>query len=127
MSKIQASEKKIVPQQQRRVDTQINWKAILLGTVPVTVASFFGFLTLNPPEWHLCFVHLRGVWDRILQTRLHSIWLAALCFSAGCSAPLSNVDAYLEKQIPLSKARLLANIGPDGINSSGAKVCVRTF
>jgi len=34
----------------------------------------------------------------------------------------SIVDAYIAKESPVARAGLLANIGPDGAKSSGAKV-----
>jgi len=35
----------------------------------------------------------------------------------------ANVDSYFTKETPIAQAGLLANIGPDGSKSSGAKVC----
>jgi hypothetical protein len=36
----------------------------------------------------------------------------------------TSVDTYFSTELPIAKAGLLANIGSDGVKSSGAKVCV---
>ncbi|KXN88099.1 Glucoamylase [Leucoagaricus sp. SymC.cos] len=79
---------------------------------------------LNFGEGRRSFVHLHDVLDKILDTRMRSILLTVLCFGASCFAQLSSVDAYLKTQDPVSKAGLLANIGPDGAKASGAKAGV---
>ena len=35
----------------------------------------------------------------------------------------TSADAYFSNELPIAKAGLLANIGPSGDKSSGAKVC----
>ena len=35
----------------------------------------------------------------------------------------TSADAYFSKELPIAKVGLLANIGPSGDKSSGAKVC----
>ena len=37
-------------------------------------------------------------------------------------AQSSSVDAYISKESPIAKAGVLANIGPSGAKSNGAKV-----
>lgn len=41
----------------------------------------------------------------------------------GAAFAQSNVTSYISIETPLAKAGVLANIGPDGSLSSGAKVC----
>ena len=53
----------------------------------------------------LCLASVFGFWGTIIS-------------------PSSSVDTYLHTELPIAKAGLLANIGPDGAKSSGAKVCV---
>ena len=48
--------------------------------------------------------------------------LSSLC--ALVHAQLSLVDRYVATESPIAKAGLLANIGPAGSKSAGAKVCV---
>ncbi|PPR00430.1 hypothetical protein CVT24_004491 [Panaeolus cyanescens] len=50
--------------------------------------------------------------------------LTALAFCAAAFAQLSVVDEYVRKQTPIAKAGVLANIGPNGSKSSGAKAGV---
>lgn len=54
--------------------------------------------------------------------KMRSILLTAFCFSASCIAQLTSADAFLATQVPISKAGLLANIGPNGAKASGAQV-----
>ncbi|KAF9454874.1 carbohydrate-binding module family 20 protein [Macrolepiota fuliginosa MF-IS2] len=55
---------------------------------------------------------------------MRSLLFAAFCFAAGCTAQLASVDTYLSTEVPAAKAGLLANIGPSGSKSSGAKAGV---
>lgn len=71
---------------------------------------------------HLLNVYLNDALDKLFKTRMRSLLLTALCFHAGCSVQLGSVDKYLAVQVPISKAGLLANIGPDGSRASGATV-----
>ena len=50
--------------------------------------------------------------------------LSSLCYCALVRAQLSAVDQYVATESPIAKAGLLANIGPSGSKSAGAKVCV---
>ncbi|KAF8176989.1 glucoamylase [Pholiota molesta] len=47
--------------------------------------------------------------------------LSALCYAAAVFAQSSVVDTYVATESPIAKAGLLANIGPSGSKSSGAK------
>ena len=53
---------------------------------------------------------------------MRSIILSAIGFCAAVSAQ-SVVDKYVETELPIAKAGILANIGPSGSKSSGAAVC----
>ena len=64
------------------------------------------------------------------------LWLVTMRFSllsslaalaVGAYAQSSSVDAYVASESPAAKAGLLANIGPSGSKSSGAKVSIRGF
>jgi hypothetical protein len=90
---------------------------VTVATSLISVVSRLGFVEGR-------FVWIRDVLEKMLQTGLRSIFLTALYFCASCFGQLSSVDAYLKTQVPTSKANLLANIGPDGPRSSGAKVAV---
>jgi len=48
--------------------------------------------------------------------------LSSLCYCALVRAQLSVVDQYVATESPIAKAGLLANIGPSGSKSAGAKV-----
>jgi len=50
--------------------------------------------------------------------------LSSLCYCALVRSQLSVVDQYVATESPIAKAGLLANIGPSGSKSAGAKVCV---
>ena len=51
---------------------------------------------------------------------LRSLGLTGSVFDL--STTIITVDTYIRKETPIAKSRLLANIGPDGINSHGALV-----
>lgn len=51
------------------------------------------------------------------------VW-TSLTFSWGVHAQSNTVDAYLASESPIAKAGLLANIGPSGSKSQGAKTGV---
>jgi glucoamylase len=53
-------------------------------------------------------------------TVLHSLGLTGSVFDL--SKTIITLDTYIKKETPIAKSRLLANIGPDGINSHGALV-----
>ena len=54
---------------------------------------------------------------------MHFTALLILVSCTSVFAQSSNiVDAYIAKESPVARAGLLANIGPDGAKSSGAKV-----
>jgi hypothetical protein len=55
-----------------------------------------------------------------LATVLHSLGLTGSVFDL--SKTIITVDTYIKKETPIAKSRLLANIGPDGVNSHGALV-----
>jgi hypothetical protein len=55
-----------------------------------------------------------------LATALHSLGLTGPVLDFSKSVII--VDTYVEKETPIAKSRLLANIGPDGIKSHGALV-----
>jgi len=48
-----------------------------------------------------------------LATVLHSLGLARLVLHLSKTTIL--IDTYIEKETPIAKSRLLANIGPDGV------------
>lgn len=48
--------------------------------------------------------------------------LSALCYCAAVVAQSSVVNQYVATESPIAKVGLLANIGPSGAKSSGAKV-----
>ncbi|KAF9533066.1 glucoamylase [Crepidotus variabilis] len=52
------------------------------------------------------------------------VLLSALCYCAAVFAQSSVVDSYVAKESPIAKAGLLANIGPSGAKSAGAKAGV---
>ena len=56
----------------------------------------------------------------------HSVQMRLPIFLALCCSTTvltqSTVDSYIERESPIAKAGLLANIGPSGSKSSGAKV-----
>ena len=49
--------------------------------------------------------------------------LSGLSLFTTVLAQSSSVDTYVASESPIAKAGLLANIGPNGAKSSGAKVC----
>lgn len=53
-------------------------------------------------------------------TVLHSLGLTGSVFDL--PKTIITVDTYIKKETPIAKSRLLANIGPDGVNSHGALV-----
>jgi len=53
-----------------------------------------------------------------LATVLHSLGLTSSVFDL--SKTIITVDTYIKKETPIARSRLLANIGPDGVNSHGA-------
>jgi len=60
--------------------------------------------------------------------RSFGVLLAAFVFA--CVAGVlgqTPVESYIAKESPIAKAGLLANIGPDGSKSSGAKVGRRRY
>ncbi|KAF5315001.1 hypothetical protein D9619_007127 [Psilocybe cf. subviscida] len=52
---------------------------------------------------------------------MRAILLTVLCYCAAVFAQSSVVDSYVATESPIAKAGLLANIGPSGSKSSGAK------
>jgi hypothetical protein len=50
--------------------------------------------------------------------------VSTLALSAVVSAQSDSVDQYISSEGPIAKAGLLANIGPDGSKSSGAKASI---
>jgi hypothetical protein len=50
--------------------------------------------------------------------------VSTLALSAIVSAQSDSVDQYISSEGPIAKAGLLANIGPDGSKSSGAKASI---
>ncbi|TFK40813.1 glucoamylase [Crucibulum laeve] len=52
---------------------------------------------------------------------MHSAWLVVLTFCATVLAQSGSIEDYINSEAPISKANLLANIGPNGSRSSGAK------
>lgn len=50
--------------------------------------------------------------------------LLTLLSVVGYCLAQSSVDSYVATESPIAKAGLLANIGPDGSKSAGAKVSV---
>lgn len=57
-----------------------------------------------------------------LEMRLTLFTILCHCGTA-VFAQSSVVDSYVATESPIAKAGLLANIGPSGSKSSGAKVC----
>ena len=59
-----------------------------------------------------------------LATVLHSLGLTGSVFDLSKTTITVDqaVDTYIKKETPIAKSRLLANIGPDGVNSHGALV-----
>ncbi|PPQ92630.1 hypothetical protein CVT25_007709 [Psilocybe cyanescens] len=55
---------------------------------------------------------------------MHTILLTALTLCAAVFAQSSVVDSFVASESPIAKAGLLANIGPSGAKSSGAKAGV---
>lgn len=49
-------------------------------------------------------------------------WLCLLTALAAVCAQSNTVDSYIASELPIAKASLLANIGPNGFRSSGAYV-----
>jgi glucoamylase len=75
-------------------------------------------------EW--LWTSIYPILQRIQKTTLpsmRSILLTALAFYAAVFAQNAAVDQFVATQYPISKAGVLANIGPSGSKSSGAKVC----
>jgi hypothetical protein len=57
-----------------------------------------------------------------LATVLHSLGLGLTGSVLDLSKTIVTVDTYIKKETPVAKSRLLANVGPDGVNSHGALV-----
>ena len=57
-----------------------------------------------------------------LATVIHSLGLGLTGSVLDLSNTLVTVDTYIKKETPIAKSHLLANIGPDGVNSHGALV-----
>jgi hypothetical protein len=57
------------------------------------------------------------------QTKMHASWVFLSLFLVFLHS--GAVDSYIARQSPLAKAGVLANIGPSGARSSGAKVSWR--
>ena len=55
--------------------------------------------------------------------RLLTVFVGLAAFLSSVIAQSSTVDSYIATESPLAKAGLIANIGPSGAKSSGAKVC----
>ena len=53
---------------------------------------------------------------------MRSVLLSVLFYGVTALAISSKADSYVMKEWPIAKAGLLANIGPSGSKSSGAKV-----
>ncbi|KAG6809082.1 hypothetical protein H0H93_016127, partial [Arthromyces matolae] len=106
---------------------------ILLGFVLTVACGYTTRLLLQLPDIHRLyegykdltsqpvFVTQQGVKS---QMRLTLVSILALCAPSVFSSQESLVDQYVAKQGPISKAGLLANIGPTGSRSSGAKAGV---
>jgi glucoamylase len=60
-----------------------------------------------------------------LATVLHSLGLTGSVFDL--SMTIITIDTYIKKETPIAKSRLLANIGPDGVNSHRALVSTVVF
>jgi hypothetical protein len=58
-----------------------------------------------------------------LKKRL--LCLAGIFGLIGTITQPESASTYFKTETPIAKAGLLANIGPNGVDSSGAKVCVR--
>ena len=74
-------------------------------------------------EW--LWTSIYPILQRIQKTTLpsmRSILLTAFAFCAAVFAQNAAVDQFVATQYPISKAGVLANIGPSGSKSSGAKV-----
>jgi hypothetical protein len=57
--------------------------------------------------------------------KMRLLCLAGIFGLVGTAIPRPDpVDAYFSTELPIAKAGLLANIGPNGAKSSGAKVCI---
>ncbi|PBK75115.1 glucoamylase [Armillaria solidipes] len=59
-----------------------------------------------------------------LTTNMRALFVYCLSFSASVWAQSSIVDAYVASESPIAKAGVLANIGPSGSKSAGAKAGV---
>ena len=67
--------------------------------------------------------HTRSRSKPTLNMRI--LGLATLFSLLGSAISQSTLaDAYFSTELPIAKAGLLANIGPTGAKSSGAKVCL---
>jgi hypothetical protein len=67
----------------------------------------------------ICLSKIESVLPQV-NMRVLLLSTLGLCSSILCQSSL--VDSYVSTELPIAKAGLLANIGPDGSKSSGAKV-----
>lgn len=103
---------------------------ILLGFL-AAVAGYTGiflnvrldslFASYKDATWSVPFLTSERL-HHLYQTRMRVVLLSVLGLCAGVFAQLGVVDPYIAKMSPIAKAGLLANIGPNGSRSSGAKV-----
>lgn len=72
-------------------------------------------------------LHFLHAFIGTMRSLLATVTLAvyAAVSSAQSSAASAAADAYLAKQVPISRDNVKANIGPDGHRSHGAKVIVQ--
>lgn len=124
MPQRKSSEKSTVipPAADPRGHSNLTLYVLLLGLVTVAGPVLGFLLTLDFHDRQIWGIYIRDAFRRLVKTKMRSILLTAFCFSASCFAQLASVDTFLTKQVPISKAGVLANIGPSGAKASGAKV-----
>ncbi|TFK40812.1 glycoside hydrolase family 15 protein [Crucibulum laeve] len=96
----------------------------LMGVIFRETADISSVLVKYKEE--LCLFYYASV--NRLQTlhlpRMRSIWLTALTFCAAVLSQSVTIDQYIDSESSIAKVGVLANIGPSGAKSSGAKAGV---
>jgi hypothetical protein len=88
----------------------------------VQIESLFATRTYKDTPWSLALLASERL-RALFHTRMRVAFLSAVGFCAGVFAQTGVVDSYIARESPIAKAGVLANIGPNGSRSAGAKVC----
>ncbi len=97
---------------------------ILFLSVAIAFLYFLGIPLIVKSAWYGDKYSI-GTFDsnfHDLTTNMRALFVYCLGLSASVWAQSSAVDAYVASESPIAKAGVLANIGPSGSKSAGAKV-----